>query len=140
MPHAAIIGLALLAVPRVILHDLGLVDERSLANLALVVGPVAVWIAVALLRRVPSPFLTLLVIGAWYGVFLALAHQLLWDAAFAGAPPRLGGALADLDPALGSAILRAFAAGSSLVTGLAVGAIGGLVAWAIAAARRPRRG
>lgn len=128
LPHAAIVGLALLAVPRAVLHDLGLVDPGTLANLMLVVAPVAIWIAVVLLRRAPRPFLTLLVTGAWYGALLALAHQLLWDAAFAGAPPQLGGALAGLDPMLEAAIVRIVAAGSSLVTGVVVGAVAGLVA------------
>ncbi|MCH1883515.1 hypothetical protein [Agrococcus sp. ARC_14] len=136
LSQLAIIGLALLAVSRAILHDLHLISEGSLANLLLVIAPAAIWIAVALLARVPKPLLTLLVVGAWYGVLLAIGHQLLWDVAFDGAPPQLGGALADLDSGLESAIVRTFAAASSLVTGLLVGAVSGLIAWGIRAIAR----
>lgn len=133
LSQLAIVGLALLAVPRVILHDLGLIGEGTLANLVLVIAPAAIWIAVALLRRVPNPFVTLLAVGAWYGVFLALGHQLLWDAAFAGDPPQLGGALAGIDPVLEAVVVRTFAAGSSVVTGLVVGAVSGAIALGIRA-------
>ncbi|GEK80300.1 hypothetical protein [Agrococcus baldri] len=133
LPHLAVIGLSLLAVPRVVLHDLGLVAPGTAANLLLVVAPIAIWIAVVLLRRVPSPFLTLLVTGAWYGVFLGIGHQLLWDASFAGAPPQLAGSLAGIDPVLEAVIVRTFAAGSSLITGVIVGAVSGLVALGIRA-------
>lgn len=138
LAHLAIIGLSLLAVPRVILHDLGLIASGTFVNLLLVIAPVAIWIAVALLHRVPNPFLTLLVTGAWYGVFLAIGHQLLWDVSFAGAPPQLGGALGGIDPVLDGVIVRTFAAGSSLVTGLVVGAVSGLIALGIRAVARPR--
>lgn len=138
LSHLAIIGLALLALPRVILHDLGLIAEGTLVNLLLVVAPVAIWIAVVLLRRAPKPFLTLLVTGAWYALFLTISHQLLWETSFAGDPPQLGGALAGLDPLLENIIVRTFAAGSSLVTGLVVGAASGLIALGLRAiARRP---
>lgn len=138
LPMVALAGLALLGVPRVVLHDLGLISPGTFVNLLLVVAPVAIWIGAVLLARSPRPFASMLVIGAWYGVFLAVGHQLLWTLAFDGAPPQLGGALAGIDPVLESVIVRTFAAGSSLITGLVVGAVSGLIAWAIAAAR-PRR-
>ena len=53
--------------------------------------------------------------------------------------PRLGGALADLSPMVQQVILRGFAALSSLVTGTIVGAIGGLIAWAVSRPSRNRR-
>lgn len=139
LPMVALAGLALLGVPRVVLHDLGLISPGTFVNLLLVVAPVAIWIGAVLLARSPRPFVSMLVIGAWYGVFLAVCHQLLWTLAFDGAPPQLGGALAGIDPLLESVIVRTFAAGSSLVTGLVIGAVGGLIAWAIATAARPRR-
>lgn len=128
LPLAAIIGLALLAVPRVVLHDLGLISAGTFVNAALVFLPPAIWVAVVLVRRVPNPFFTLVAVGLAYGVFLAVGHQLLWDVSFADSPPRLGGNLADVDPAVQNIIIRAFAAGSSLVTGTVVGVVAGAIA------------
>ncbi len=128
LPFAAIVGLALLAVPRVVLHDLGLISAGTLVNALLVFVPPVVWVGVAVLRRIPRAFLTLVVVGLVYGAFLALGHQLLWDVSFGDSPPRLGGNLAGLDPAAQNVILRVFAAGSSLVTGTVVGAIAGAIA------------
>ncbi|MGP9539335.1 hypothetical protein ACT3SP_15105 [Brachybacterium sp. AOP43-C2-M15] len=140
---AALVGLALLGVPRVILHDLGVLHEGTAVNDVFVVVPPLVWISVVLARRVPRPFLTLLCVGVLYGVLLALTHQLLWSTAFAGAPPALGGNLADLDPTVQAIVVRSFAALSSLVTGTGVGAVCGLLAALLsrplAAARRRRR-
>src|SRR5690625_1553289 len=76
--------LALLGVPRVVLHDLGVIHEGTAPNLLLVVAPPLVWIAVVLAARVRRPFLTLLVTGALYGVLLGLVHQLRWGTAFPG--------------------------------------------------------
>ncbi|MGS2647957.1 hypothetical protein [Streptosporangium sp. LJ11] len=131
LPVLAVIGLALLAAPRVVLHDLDVIHEGTFVNALFVFVPPVVWIAVALWKRVPNPFLTLLVVGLFYGVFLAAGHQLLWNSAFGGNPPALGGNLSDLDPATQSAVLRLFAAISSVFTGVIVGAITGLVAWGL---------
>lgn len=131
LPLIAIIGLALLAVPRVVMHDLGLIREATFVNALLVFVPVATWIVVALWRRVPNAFLTLLAIGAVYGVFLAIGHQLLWGWSFGENPPTLGGNLSDLDPGAQAIIIRSFASVSSLFTGVIVGVISGLVAWGL---------
>ena len=131
LPWAVVIGLAMLAIPRVVLHDLGLIEEGTGTNAVLVFVPPAVWVAVALWRRVPKPFVTLLAIGALSGVFLTVGHQLLWDVGFGDDPPRLGGNLTDLDPAAQAAIVRFFAAVSSLFTGVIIGAITGLIAWGL---------
>lgn len=136
LPFAAILGLALLAVPRVVLHDLALIAPGTFANAALVLVPPLIWVLVALGRRVPNPFLTLLVVGLWYGVLLAVTHQLLWGISFGDSPPTLGGNLAGTDPALENVVLRVFAAGSSLATGTLVGAVAGLVAWLLQAVTR----
>ncbi|SIO86400.1 hypothetical protein [Nocardiopsis sp. JB363] len=122
--------LALIAAPRVVLHDLGVIEEGTFVNALFVFVPPLVWIVVVLWRRLPHPFLTLLVVGVLYGVMLMLGHQLLWTAAHEGAPPTLGGNLADLSPGVQQGIIRVFAALSSLVTGTVVGALCGLVAWA----------
>ena len=115
-------ALAALGVPRVILHDLHLIEGAGPVTWLLALGPVAVWIAVALLQRVPNPFLTVLVIGVLFGVLLAATHQVLWQEAFAGTPPTLGdGATATLLP-------RIAAIPSGIAVGTAMGAVGGLIA------------
>ncbi|OLT01501.1 hypothetical protein BJF90_31660 [Pseudonocardia sp. CNS-004] len=126
-----VVGLALLGVPRVVAHDLDLVGPA--VNALLVFVPIAVWIGFVLVRRVPHPFLTLLVVGVGYGVLLAVTHQLLWAVAFAGDPPGLGGNLAGVLPPAGEAVLvRVVAFGSSLVTGAFTGVATGAVAWLLA--------
>jgi len=131
LPMTALAGLALLALPRAVLHDLHVIEEGTFVNAALVFVPPIVWIAVAVAKRLPNPFVTLLVVGAFYGVFLAVCHQLLWDANWRGDPPRLGGTMGDLAPGTESLILRTFTAVGSLFTGLIVGAICGLIAWGV---------
>jgi hypothetical protein len=138
LPLLAIIGLALLAAPRVILHDLDLIHEGTGINALFVFVPPIVWIVVTLMAKVPRPFVTVLAIGVVYGVLLALGHQLLWSVSMADRPG-LGGNLADLDPTVQAVVVRAFAAVSSLVTGAMVGAVSGLAAWGLdALLRRPR--
>ncbi|BCJ73600.1 hypothetical protein CS0771_31440 [Catellatospora sp. IY07-71] len=123
-----LVGLAVLAAPRVVLHDLDLVQEGTFVNALLVFVPLVCWIAAVLWRRPPRPFLTLVVVGAIYGVFLATGHQLLWSASFDGAGPGLGGNLAEVDPAVQEVMLRTAAVLSSLVTGVVVGVVTGAVA------------
>lgn len=126
----AVLALAALGAPRVIAHDLG--PPGPVVNSLLVFVPLAVWVAFVLWRRVPSPFLTLSVVGVVYGAVLALVHQVLWNVAMDTAP-ELGGALAGTLPAWAEAlVLRGFAVGSSLVTGLLVGVATGAVAWILA--------
>lgn len=142
LPVWAIGLLALLAVPRVVAHDLNLVGP--VVNGLLVFVPLVVWIVVALWRRVPNPLLTLLAVGVAYGVLLAVTHQVLWTQSFAGDPPRLGGNLEGvLFPAAEAVLLRGFAVVSSLFTGVLVGAATGAVAWLLSrlpGLRAPSRG
>ena len=58
LPLWAVIGMAALALPRVLLHDLG-VDVGTFGIVILAVGPPAIWVFVAIRARVPSPVLTL---------------------------------------------------------------------------------
>jgi hypothetical protein len=135
---SAIILLAAIAAIRVPLHDLGIVQEGSVAAGLLVFVPLAIWLVVVLQQRVPNPFLALTVVGVAYGVMLAVVHQLFWAAAFDGNPPSLGGNLEGvLDPDLEAVIFRASAFFSSLATGTFLGAVVGAVAWAIERLRRP---
>ncbi|WP_051426090.1 hypothetical protein [Jiangella gansuensis] len=139
LPLVAVVALALLAAPRVVLHDLDIIEEGTPLNAVFVFLPPLVWIAVVLVKRVPNPFLTILAVGACYGIVLALGHQLLWDANYGDDPPQLGGNLADLDPAVEAVIIRGFAVVSSVFTGVIVGAITGLIAWGLAAVTGRRR-
>lgn len=133
---AATVGLALLGVPRVVAHDLDLVGPT--VNAVLVFLPPLVWIGVVLAKRVSDPLVTLLAVGVVHGVLLAVTHQLLWSQAFEE-PPGLGGNLAGvLSPGLEDVVVRAFAVGSSLVTGTLVGAVCGAVAWLLTRATRSR--
>lgn len=125
-----LILLAALAAPRVVLHDLGLIGEGTFVNALFVFVPPLVWIAVVLGRRAPNPFVTLLVVGALYGLMLVIGHQILWNVAWAGEPPRLGGSLSALPPLAHEVITRGAAVVSGLVTGTVVGALAGLVALA----------
>lgn len=134
----AIAALAALAVPRVVVHDLDLGGPALTAVLAL--APAAVWIAVALAARVPRPLLTLTVVGAVYGVLLAVTHQILWIEAFDGDPPRLGGNLVDAPDWVHDVVTRGGAVVSSLVTGTLVGVVTGLIAAGLARLRGPGGG
>lgn len=127
---AAVCVLASLGVPRVIAHDLDLVGPA--VNAVLVFAPIAIWIGYVLWRRVRNPLHTLLAVGVAYGVLLALTHQVLWSAAF-DEPPRLGGNLEGrLSAGAEEIVLRVFSAGSSLVTGILLGAGTGAFAWLLA--------
>ncbi|MFY1693136.1 hypothetical protein [Plantactinospora sp. WMMB782] len=64
----------------------------------LVFGPPPVWLAVTVLRGIPSPVITLLAVGGLYGVGSAVVHNLFWADVFGDRPPRLGGNLADQLP------------------------------------------
>ena len=136
---AVLFTLAVLGVPRVVLHDLGIIQEGSVLNSVLVFLPPAVWVLVAVVARVSKPFVSLLAVGAVYGVLLVVVHQLLWGVSFDGNPPSLGGNLADLDPMWQNVILRLASVPSGLFTGVLVGACSGAVAWGISAVglRRP---
>jgi hypothetical protein len=126
----AVVGLAALGVPRVVAHDLRLVGPA--VNALLVFVPIAVWLAVVLWKRVPGPFVTLLLVGSVYGVLLGVTHQVLWTSSFGGDPPGLGGNLAGtLSPAVESLVLRVFAFGGSVLTGVGMGALVGAVGWVL---------
>ncbi|MBB5111815.1 hypothetical protein FHU28_001654 [Micromonospora echinospora] len=120
----ALVALAALAAPRVALHDLDVVPEGTIVAALLAVGPPLCWVAAVLWRRPPRPFLTLVVIGALYGVFLAAGHQVFWDSSLGMDAPGLAG----LAPGAREALLRGAAAMSSLVTGTVVGVAAGAVA------------
>ena len=125
LPLWSIVALGLLAAPRVVLHDLDIIHEGSFVNALFVFVPLAIWVAVAVAWST-KPFLSLLAAGGVYGLSLAIGHNLLRDI------PRLGGELTGrLSPAVEQVLARGAIVASSLVTGLVVGAVCGLVAWGI---------
>lgn len=137
LPIWQIAGLAALAMPRVFVHDAG-VAVPGLVQGLLVFGPPLVWLVVAVVRRIPSPVVTLLAIGGLYGVGLAIVHNLFWSDVFSERPPALGGNLAGtLAPGTEELVFRVAASVSSLFTGFVVGLICGLLA--VAAQRATRR-
>ena len=137
LPLWGVVGLALLAAPRLVLHDLHLIEEGSFINALFTFIPPVVWIGVAVLRRIRRPFLTLLTVGVVYGVILGAGHLLFWGQAFPEVAPQLGGNLSDVDPFFQGLILRGFTLLSSLVTGTLVGAVCGLISSGIVAVLRP---
>jgi hypothetical protein len=125
LPLWAIAVLGLLAAPRVVLHDLGLIHEGTFVNALLVFVPLVIWVTVAVASST-KPFLSMLATGGGYGLCLAIGHLLLADI------PPLGGELAGrLSPVLEQLLTRGAIVVSSLVTGVVVGAVCGLVAWGI---------
>lgn len=131
LPAVLIGALGVLAAPRVVLHDWGVVHEGTVINAVLVFLPILVWVAVAV-RWSSKPLLSLLAVGGVYGLCLLVVHNMLWDRAWAGDTPRLGGNLAGRLPAASEELaLRAAMSVTSLFTGLAVGTVCGVVAWGI---------
>ena len=128
LPLAAIVGLAALGVPRVVVHDLDVGGAATTWPLA--IAPAVICLVVVVARRVPQPFITLLVVGALYGVMLAVTHQLLWTEAFGGDPPRLGDRLGDAPDWVHIAVTR----GAAVLSSLAVGALAGAILGAVGAA------
>ncbi|WP_152655532.1 hypothetical protein [Oceanobacillus sp. CFH 90083] len=118
--------LSLLGVPRVILHDLSIIEEGSMVNSILVFAPIIIWIAYIVLKNVNRAFLSLLLIGFFYGIFLAIVHQILWNITM-DTPIQLGGNLSNLPQTAVNAIARTFAFFSSITTGIALGTIIGAV-------------
>lgn len=122
LPLIALPLLAALGLPRVVLHDLHIIEGAEPASWVLALGPVAVWVAVTHVKKVPNPFLTVLTIGVIFGVMLAVTHQLLWGYLYADNPAFLNNIeIAGVSPRL--AVLP-----GSLFAGTLLGVVGGLVA------------
>jgi hypothetical protein len=133
LPIWVLVCLAMLSVPRIFAHDLG-VDSGPIYGI-LTIGPLVVWIFVVLRARVPSPILTLLAVGAIYGIALGIVHNIFWDQVFGDNEPMLG----NLDADTAEVPLRLAAFASSVFTGVAIGVISGLIASAIRTISRARR-
>ncbi|HMA46673.1 MAG TPA: hypothetical protein VKP11_05660 [Frankiaceae bacterium] len=128
---AGVVLLAALGVPRAVLHDLHLLGTGPAAAI-LALAPPAIWLLVVLRRRISRPFRQLVLIGLTYGILLAAGHQLLWDEAWRGNPPELGGNLrGELPAAVESLVLRGASALGSIATGTAIGVLVGAIARAV---------
>lgn len=124
VPLFTLIMLSLLGVPRVIAHDLSIIEEGSLVNSILVFAPIIIWIMYTNLKNIKKTFLSLLLIGFFYGIFLAAVHQILWSTAL-DTPIQFGGNLSNLPQTAVNLIARIFAFLSSVTTGIVIGAITG---------------
>lgn len=125
-----IIFLVLLGIPRIILHDLSLIEKGTFINLLLVFVPILVWIVYILFRNDKAPVLSIFILCLLYGVILAVTHQLLWTHSFPGYI-QLGGNLSGLSGGLSTFIARSFAFISSLMTGALIGLILSVITWAL---------
>lgn len=141
----ALVGLAALAVPRIVVHDLELLPPGSPVVALLALLPPLVWVVVAALWSA-RPLPALLAVGGLYGVALAVVHNIAWSGVFAADPPRLGGNLDGVfSPITEEVLMRGAGTLSSLGTGIVVGLICGLIAWGVqslarrAGARLPLR-
>ena len=138
LPGWLIVVLGLLALPRAVLHDLEVVAEGSPVNSLLALGPLAIWIIVAA-QLARNPFPALLATGGVHGVGLAAVHNIFWGRGGDGGPPRLGGNLGGRLPAGAEEfVLRGATTVSSVFTGLAVGTVCGVIAWAVSRLVRRR--
>ena len=72
LPLAAVFALALLAVPRVVLHDLDILHEGTPINAVFVFAPPIVWIVAVLVAGGRRAFATVFAIGLTSGVLLAV--------------------------------------------------------------------
>jgi hypothetical protein len=125
----AILLLAALPLPRAIGHDLQLFKDGDLINTILVFLPALVWLIVIFWKKVPKPFMTMLVIGLFYGIFLAITHQITWESFWNGNPPHLEGNLKDqFSPLVETLIMRAATFVSSVFVGVVTGGFVGAIA------------
>lgn len=123
-----LVALSLLGLPRVILHDLSVIEEGTFFNSLLVFIPVIVWILYILRKRVKAPFLAMLLLCIIYGMILGITHQVLWTQSFPEGV-QLGGNLSELPVAATNTIIRGFAFLSSMTTGAVMGLVLGTVTW-----------
>lgn len=129
IPLWILVLLALISVPRVIVHDLDILPLDSVLYQFMAIIPLAIYLGLAILRHNKRPIYDFLVLGLFYGVFLATIHLVLWDASWGNNPPTLGDKLEGvLDPAAEIALFKAAVLHSSIVTGIVLGGVFGLIA------------
>lgn len=108
-------------LPRTILADLGVVEpEGSWVYYVLALAPFALWCALAIFRRTPTPIKDHITAGALYGLSLIAVHEILWSASTSQGHhlPQVGSGL----------VLHAYTSGIALAIGLGVGILAAAVA------------
>lgn len=138
---AGLMGLLVAAgLPRTVLADLGVVEpEGSLLYYVLALAPFAAWLGVAVRRRSRRPLSDFVVLGACYGLSLAVVHQVLWDvgSSLGHRPPAAAADFADaFTPALQDLAVRGYTVGVAMLIGVGTGLVVGLVAKATARRHR----
>ena len=129
IPLNVLVILALLALPRVIMHDLRIIPLDSALYKFFAVTPFLIWLGFAVMAKTSRPFKDFLTLGIIFGIFLAITHQITWDAAWGDNLPNLGGNLeGKLSYSTEKFIIRVGAFFSSLTTGAILGIIFGGVA------------
>lgn len=108
----SVVVLSLLTVPRLVLHDLDVMEDNSLLSGILGTLPYVLWVVVPIARRYRRLFLPVLAAGLLSGVWLLIGHFLLWNIHWAGHPN---------PPSKASVLIP------SIFVGLGMGAIVGLV-------------
>lgn len=127
MPWWAVAGLAALGVPRTVLSDLGVIEtDGSVLYFVLALGPYAVWLAVALVRRTSTPLRDHLLTGVLYGLCLVIVHELFWTAETSQgqSPPQ---AAIDLAAGYDAPISDLVIHGSEFLVAMMIGVGSGLV-------------
>lgn len=130
LPFILIVILAALAIPRVVVHDLHTLPLDTAGYKILAIVPFAIWGLFAIFGKSKRPIYDFLVLGAIFGLMLAVTHQITWDESWGNNPPRLGGNIeSKLDPAVESILLRSTTFISSLLTGIISGGLAAVIAW-----------
>ena len=128
MPLWMLAGLALLAMPRAVIHDLDGLPFDSPAYIAMAVAPLLLYLAIAIFRNNKRPMYDFIVLGLFFGVFLSLVHLILWDHKWGGNPPAFGDQLTGVFcPEVEDMLFRISVTFSGLHVGIALGALFGAI-------------
>ena len=143
MPVWLLLTLVAIGLPRTVLADLDIVEpESGLLYYFLALGPFAVWLAVAIFRRTSRPIMDFTVLGAAYGLSLAVVHHVLWnaDAGYGNRPPASAVEFAgNFGAGLQEIALHGYTVMLGMVIGIVSGLAAALIALAATKARRSRR-
>jgi hypothetical protein len=114
----AVITLALLGIPRVVVQDFRLIENQPYLNALLSLAPGAIWVYYLLHKKIAHTLNTMLAVGLAYGAMAGIVHQLAWSGLWGDAQTSV----------FASIIPRFYNLISSLVSGLVIGATLGVAA------------